>query len=113
MSQARLADLYSQVYALRDSSDPGTKYSSHAGDIPAGFEDINPVVIRLHRSPGPLITLAGCMDEYIYLRFYGDEEEPRIVLTWAEGNSRQAKQILWPLDIGKKNAEKGKGEQNP
>jgi hypothetical protein len=102
LSQEQLALLYSEMFRLREENmESRVEYGRFGDPIPENLEFLNAANIRPNDHE-PKIMLAGCMDEYIFLRFSAaDAENPGIVLTWAAGTREnpyaQGKQVLWTV----------------
>ncbi len=98
LSQERLSRLYKDIYDLRETNagvDQSIEYGMFGLPIPEKFQDLNAVSIRPSYLREPNIMLAGCMDEFIYLKFYRTQNgESKIELSWGPF---QEKQILWPI----------------
>jgi len=97
LSQSQLARLYDEMSDLA-SRDP----SAHS--IPA--ELWPPTVAALHPRNvsadfSPRVTLEGCSDHFVFLRFEGTSgelspQQPRVLLSWGEGTDAGV-ETLWAL----------------
>ena len=100
LSEEQLSFLYKEMFRLRKENEGKSIEYGHFGQpIPNNLQFLKAVRIRPNEYK-PNIMLAGCMDEYIYLKFTGQEEKTQnITLTWAAGTNENpyavGKQVLW------------------
>ena len=103
LSDEQLEFLYLEMFRLREADADrrgegglGIEYGSWGKPVPDNLVFLEAVRIRPSDGLRPNIMLAGCMDEFIYLRFFEpDSENPRIELTWFDGPYNQPVEVLW------------------
>ena len=98
LTPAQRSLVYSEIYRLRaENGQNSVEYGAFGTDVPENLQFLKAARIR---PSDENIMLAGCMDEYIYLRFSGpDTENPGIVLSWAAGTVQSPynteSEVLW------------------
>lgn len=103
LSEDQLSLLYTEIYRLRRENGPiGIEYGISGAAVPENLQFLQAARIR-PSDLTPNVMLAGCMDEFIYLRFTDpDAEEPGIVLSWAAGTRENPynteQEVLWRLE---------------
>lgn len=101
LSQEELATLYDAMSLQMSAGKAGFRiWTAHEGldGLPSVITKLEPVVV--HVTERPRITLAGCLDHYVILYFWGlsDQDsalsEPGIELQWGEA-SDSGSEVLW------------------
>ncbi len=109
LSNEELEFLYVEMFRLREAdadrrSESGflIEYGSWGEKVPEDLEFLEADRIRPSDALRPNIMLAGCMDEFIYLRFFdSDSEQPRIELSWFDGPYSQQVELLWEPKVAR------------
>ena len=99
LSQTELAFLYAEIFRLREENNQSSiEYGAFGKKIPDNLRFLDAARIRPSGDP-PNIMLAGCMDEFIDLRFSSpDEKDPGIQLSWAAGPYKTESEMLWKAE---------------
>jgi hypothetical protein len=97
LSQSQLARLHAEMSDLA-RRDPGA-HSISAELWPSTIAALQPKKVSADLSPR--ITLEGCFDHYVFLKFEGTSSQlgpgqPRILLSWGEGPDA-GEETLWQL----------------
>lgn len=108
LSEEQLEFLHSEMFRLRrENSDPFLEYGYSGKATPDNLAFLEAVRIRPSRGLGPNVMLDGCMDEFVFLDFYGPDDAypgdspPRVVLSYSGGNATMIEtEVLWESTVG-------------
>ncbi len=100
LSDEQLSVLYDEMFRLRTTPPrPQVEFNSFSRESPESVRFIKAVRIRPNHPVRPNIMLAGCLDEFVFLDFFGtDEGPPRIELSWFDGPYSRDVETLWQAE---------------